>query len=155
MRLSTCIVICLHFLRFISLSVRVLVSFLLLISQTGAFLVTLLSQLFYSFACLSPRLKDSLLGAILTSSGKWFHFSTTRTVNECFLMSWFSWFDLILLTSPLGSSPAAMPHISLLGLQLPQAALQPASVQPPDSPEDKNNAGVMPSISGSKTVPTS
>jgi hypothetical protein len=48
-----------------------------------------------------------------------------------------------------------MPHISLLGLQLPQAALQPASVQqPPDSPEDKNTTGVMPSISGSKTVPT-
>jgi hypothetical protein len=57
---------------------------------------------------------------------------------------------MIPLTYPLGSSPAAMPHISLLGLQLPQAALQPASVQqPPDSPEDKNTTGVMPSISGS------
>jgi hypothetical protein len=60
---------------------------------------------------------------------------------------------MIPLTLPLGSSPAAMPHISLLGLQLPQAALQPASVQqPPDSPEDKNTTGVMPSISGYKTV---
>jgi hypothetical protein len=89
-----------------------------------------------------------------------FHSFTASDIERAVYKGWFRsrmlYPVMIPLTSPLGSSPAAMPHISLLGLQLPQAALQPASVQqPPDSPEDKNNAGVMPSISGSKTVPTS
>ncbi len=60
-------------------------SFLLFILHTGPLLVALLS--YNSFPRLSHRLKDSLLGAILTLSGKLFNFSTTRTVNECFLMS--------------------------------------------------------------------
>ena len=45
------------------------------------------SVLLYKVAWFSPLLKDSLLGAILTVSGRWFHFSTIRTANECFLMS--------------------------------------------------------------------
>ncbi len=41
----------------------------------------------YAAAWFSPLLKDSLLGAILTVSGRWFHFSTIRTANEWFLIS--------------------------------------------------------------------
>ncbi len=52
-----------------------------------SFIITALQSQTYTFDWFSPRLKDSLLGAVLTLSGWWFHFSTTCTANECFLMS--------------------------------------------------------------------